>query len=120
MYCNVCSGPFTSYQSWDLPNIESLDTTWLTEATIEYYATGQKVNVVYYDGYGRFEDKEGTEYDVVEAAYEKKVAVYHKLCKNRKVSSEHNLTMKRYQDQHFDIDKMIADGREALLDKPRT
>lgn len=117
MYCKVCGGPFTSYESWDLPNMEDIDTTWLSDAIIEY-ETGAKVNVCYYDGYGRFEDDKGTEYDVVEDEYDGKVKVYHKLCENRALPKATVNAVKQYHQQHFAIDEMIADGEQALLKKP--
>ncbi len=118
MYCKVCSGPFTSYKTWDLPNMEDVDTKWLNDAIIEYTEKNTKVNVCYYDGYGRFEDEKGTEYDVVEDEYAGKAKVYHKLCENRTLPKATVNAVKQYQQQHFDIDKMIADGNQALLQKP--
>lgn len=119
MYCKVCGGPFTSYESWDLPNMEGIDTTWLNDAIIECNEENIKVNVCYYDGYGRFEDAKAVEYDVVEGEYDGKVKVYHKLCENRALSKATVNAVKQYQQQHFDIDKMIADGNQALLQKPQ-
>jgi hypothetical protein len=118
LYCDVCSGPFTSYKTWDLPNMQHADTTWLSDAIIEYYETKTKVNVCYYDGYGRFEDQQGTEFDVGEKQYDKEVKVYHKLCENRVVDIHTRNKIKSYQQQHFDIDGMIADGNQTLLNKP--
>lgn len=115
IYCNCCGAPFTSYKNWDLPAMEGIDTEWLNDAIIEYYDTNTKVNVCYYDGYGRFEDANGQEYDVAEMQYNRQVKVYHKLCKPNKVPSP---AMSRYQQQEFDIFKMIEDGQQGLLNKP--
>jgi hypothetical protein len=98
--------------------MQHADTTWLSDAIIEYYETKTKVNVCYYDGYGRFEDQQGTEFDVGEKQYDKEVKVYHKLCENRVVDIHTRNKIKSYQQQHFDIDGMIADGNQTLLNKP--
>lgn len=119
MYCDVCSAPFVSYNSWTLPNMEGIDTDWLTEAEIHYYTTNTKVGVVYYDGYGSFEEANGTEHDVVVQVYEKTARVYHKLCANRKMTSDNIKTMSSYKnDQFFKIDEMIKDGNQSLLIAP--
>jgi hypothetical protein len=98
--------------------MEQTDTTWLNDAIIEYYETKTKVDVCYYDGYGRFEDKQGTEFDVGEKQYNKQVKIYHKSCENRVVDNHTRNKIKYYQQQHFDIDAMIADGNQTLLNKP--
>lgn len=118
LYCDVCGGPFKSYQTWNLHNMQHIDTEWLADAIIEYYDTQTKVNVCYYDGYGRFEDKQGTEFDVGEMQYNKQVKIYHKLCENRMVDIGTRNKVKSYQEQFFDIDAMIADGNHALINKP--
>ena len=120
MYCKVCSGPFVSYKGWDLPNMEGINTDWLTNAMIHYHETGEEVEVVYYDGYGRFEDAKGVEYDVVELQHNNKVSVTHKLCKGRKMSDNNLQTMKNYgqYEQFFNIDKIIQDGNQGLLHTP--
>lgn len=116
IYCNGCGAPFTSYKNWDLPQMEGIDTEWLTDAIIEYYATNTKVKVCYYDGYGRFEDKDGAEYDVAEMQYNREVKIYHTLCENKIPSP----AIRRYQEQHFNIFKMIEDGKQAVLNKQQT
>lgn len=97
--------------------MDGIDTDWLTKAEIHYYETNTKVDVVYYDGYGSFEEADETEHDVVELVYQKKANVYHKLCVKRK-STVDMLKIKQYQEQFFDIDKMIKDGNQALLVSP--
>lgn len=118
IYCDVCHGPFTTYKSWGLKPLEGIDTDWLADAIIEYNAN-TKVNVCYYDGYGRFENAVGEEFDVAEKQYNREIKVYHKLCENRAIDTRTRNKMKSYQEQFFDIDAMIADGNQALLNKPQ-
>lgn len=119
IYCNVCHGPFTNYNSWGIKELQGIDTAWLTDAIIEYHDTNNKVQVCYYDGYGRFENAEGEEFDVVEKLYMGEVKVYHKLCENRVVDTHTRNKMKSYQEQFFDIDTMIAHGDQTHLETPK-
>lgn len=112
MYCDVCGAPFTPYEPKYYPVMNNVDTTWLNDAVIEFY-NKQKVYVCYYDGYGRFEDKQGNEYDVIEKHYNKEVKIYHTICQSNQKS--HDLL--KYQQQYFDIERLIKDGKKHLLDK---
>lgn len=126
MYCDVCGGPFNSYNSWGLPALQQagIDTDWLSEVIIEYYKDGQKVREVSardYDAYGNFTDDAGVEHDVGEAQYNKQVRVIHKSCHGKPVPSRSWLTpLSGYQEQSFDIDQLIADGKQDMLRKPST
>ena len=112
MYCFVCGGPFTSYPAQSYPQMVDIDSKWLEDAIIEFN-DGTKAHVNYYDGYGRFYDKSNVEYDVVEQEYTKDVKVYHKACQGKQRSNE----LKRYQQQHFDIDLLIKDKKQSMLSK---
>lgn len=126
MYCNVCGGPFNSYNSWNLPALQDagIDTDWLKEVIIEYYKNGQKVREVSacdYDAYGNFTDHAGVEHDVGEAQYNKQVRVIHKACHGKPVPSFPWATpLSGYQEQFFDIDQLIADGKQDMLHAPST
>lgn len=116
-YCCMCGAPFVSYTSWDIPQFVDIDTEWLKEALMEFYS-GEQVEVCYYDGYGRFEDKKGASYDVIdEDTNERTARVYHKACSGRQ--SLDITKMKKYQQQEFDIDAMIADNAQHLLINPQ-
>jgi hypothetical protein len=115
MFCNICGGPFTSFDVKYYPDMNNIDTKWLQDAVVEYYDTNRKVEVCYYDGYGRFEEKNGTEHDVIEAVYDKKVVVYHKICQSMK--SNTSGMFRKYQQQFFNIDGMIKDKNHHMLDK---
>ncbi len=117
MYCNVCGGPFTPYNIKDYPAIGDVDTAWLNDAIIEYNQTTNnlKVNVCYYDSYGRFEEADGTEHDVIEGVLGEDIKVYHKLCESQTPSRKLKFI---YQQQFFDIDRLIKDGKAKLLEKP--
>jgi hypothetical protein len=113
MYCDVCGASFTSYNLTHYPGMTGIDTQWLNNAIIEYYNNAECVEVSNYDGYGRFEDKNGVEHDVVEKYYNKEVGIYHSLCKGK-----HPYNMfKKYQQQHFDIQKLVRSGKHHMLDK---
>lgn len=119
IYCAVCGGPFTNYSSWNLPKLENIDTKWLDEAILEYYENDKKIQeatVRDYDAYGNFTDEFGVEHDVVEAAYSKKVVTVHKACHGRTVPRITPLN--KYQEQFFNIDRLIADGKQHMLSKP--
>lgn len=126
MYCDVCGGPFSSYNSWNLPALQhaGIDTDWLSEVIIEYYKNGQKVREVPahdYDSYGNFTDDAGVEHDVGEAQYNKQVRVIHKSCHGKPVPRSPQLTpLRGYQEQFFDIDRLIEDGKQHMLRKPST
>ena len=111
MYCCVCGGPFTSYSAEDYPKLDKIDTKWLDDAIIEYN-NGMKVQVCYYDGYGRFEDTNQVEYDVGLQEYNRELKVYHKLCDGKKPTN----ALKNYQQQHFDIELLIKQKKQTLLD----
>lgn len=119
MYCDVCGASFTSYNPQYYPEMTGIDTKWLDDAIIEYYHKYDdkeytaRVNVSCYDSYGRFEDKNGVEHDVVEKHYNKELKIYHSLCKGK----QPNKLFKKYQQQHFDIDQLIIDGKKHMLDK---
>lgn len=114
MYCCVCGGPFTSYPPEYYPEMQHIDTTWLDEAIVEDTATGETVIVSEYDAYGRFTDKHGVEHDVVEKEYNSEVKVYHTACANKPKTQ----LLKKYQQQEFDIDRLVKQGRQQLLSKP--
>lgn len=120
LYCVVCGGPFTNYQSWNIAELKDIDTTWLKDAMLEYYKDGKKVREAQatdYDSYGRFIDfTTGQELDVVEDVYYKKVLVFHKACHGRPVPRV--VPLLRYQEQHFDVDRLVADGNHNMLRKP--
>jgi hypothetical protein len=132
MYCDVCGGPFSSYKSWNLPGLQEhgIDTDWLSEAIIEYYTKGkegkegkkvQEVTVRDYDAYGNFTDDAGLEHDVGEAQYNKEVRVIHTACLGKPVPRLPCFTpLSAYQEQFFDIDRLIADGKQHMLRKPST
>ena len=120
VFCTTCGGPFNSYTSWELPNMQGIDTEWLKDAFIEYYENDKcvkQVRVSYYDGYGRFEEPDGVEHDVIEAIYEGKVKMIHRLCKDRKDTPVKEL--RKYQQQFFDIDAIIEDNKQHLLQRPQ-
>jgi hypothetical protein len=112
MYCCVCAGPFTPYHVEHYPEMKNIDTKWLSDAIIEFN-DGKKANVNYYDGYGRFQDDNEVEYDVVEIEYTKQVKVYHKACEGKQSTN----TLKKYQQQHFNIDLLIKNNKQNLLQK---
>ena len=115
-YCSCCGAPFISYTSWKIPQLEGIDTEWLKDALMEFYS-GEQVEVCYYDGYGRFEDNKGVSYDVIdEDTLERKARVYHKACSGSRSSDITRI--KKYQQQEFAIDAMIADNAQNLLMKP--
>lgn len=114
MYCCVCGGPFKSYPPSHYPKMKHIDTTWLEEAIVEDTATGETVKVSEYDSYGRFTDKNGLEHDVGEKEYNGEVRVYHTACANKPKTN----LLKGYQEQHFDIDGLVKQGRQQLLSKP--
>jgi hypothetical protein len=126
IYCNVCGGPFCSYNSWNLPALQhaGIDTDWLKEAILEYYKNNKKVQEVpvsNYDSYGNFTDDAGVEHDVGEAQYNKRVLVIHKACQGKPVPRLPVSTpLSPYQEQFFDIDRLIADGKHHMLLKPST
>lgn len=109
MYCDICGASFTSYNSY--PEMIGVDTDWLNDAIVEYY--DNTVEVSNYDSYGRFEDKNGVEHDVVEKQYYKEVKVYHSLCQGKQT----NQRFKGYQQQHFDVEQLVKDGKKYMLDK---
>lgn len=114
MYCDVCGASFTSYNPKYYPEMTGIDTKWLDDVVIEYYNNDvQYVEVSNYDSYGRFEDKNGNEHDVVEKYYNNEVRIYHSLCKGKKP----NKLFQKYQQQHFDIDQLIKNGKKHMLDK---
>lgn len=119
MYCDVCGAPFNSYNPTYYPEMNGIDTKWLDDAVLEYYYTSDNkdykvyVEVSDYDSYGRFEDKNGVEHDVVEKHYNKQVKIYHSLCKGK----QPNKMFRKYQQQHFDIDHLVKDGNKYMLDK---
>lgn len=118
LYCKICGGPFVSFEGWDLNDMDDIDTSWLVDAVIEYYETGTKINVCSYDDYGCFEDKNGVVYDVADDEDEGKVGLYHKLCENRTLTDDAYTIVSEYQEQHFDIERMISDGNQEFLHKP--
>lgn len=112
IYCDVCAGPFTPYNCKYYPGIADVDTAWLDEAIIEY-DNKVKIPVSNYNSYGAFTDKNGTEHIVAEKQYYKEVKVYHTVCEF-KTPKRH---LKGYQQQHFNIDKVIEDNNQHLLNK---
>lgn len=118
-YCFVCGAPFTSFNSYKIEQLKDIDTDWLADAVLEYYKDGKvtkHVSVCYYDGYGRFEDKAGTEYDVLDAIYDKEVKVLHTACQAK--SSPKGSSLRKYQQQFFMIDALVADNKQHMLIKP--
>lgn len=111
MYCDICGASFTSYNPKYYPEMTGIDTQWLDDAIIEYYDNSVKVSK--YDSYGRFEDKNGVEHDVVEKHYNKEVRIYHSLCQGK----QSNKRFRKYQQQHFDVDQLVKDGKKYMLDK---
>jgi hypothetical protein len=111
MYCCFCGSPFTPYQVEHYPEMKNIDTQWLADAIIEFH-DGDKKYVNYYDGYGRFFDKDAVEYDIVESENKKDVKVYHKSCQGKQGSN----TLKKYQQRHFNIDMLIKNNEQKLLD----
>jgi hypothetical protein len=126
IYCDVCGGPFSSYNSWNLPALQEhgIDTDWLSEAIIEYYQDRKKVREVTvrdYDAYGNFTDDAGLEHDVGEAQYNKEVRVIHTACLGKPVPRLPCFTpLSAYQEQFFNIDRLIADGKQHMLCEPST
>lgn len=114
MYCDSCGAPFTSYNPKYYPDMVNVDTIWLEEAIVEYYNKGNlKVHVSKYDSYGRFEDGNGKEHDVVGGVYDGHIKVYHKLCEGRPRSNK----FRAYQEQFFNIERMIKQNKHNMLDK---
>jgi hypothetical protein len=111
MYCCVCGGPFTPYPTEHYPEMKNIDTKWLADAIIEFN-DGKKASVNYYDGYGRFQDSNEVEYDIVENEYNKEVKIYHRLCQGKQRTN----TLKKYQQQHFNIDLLIENNKQNILD----
>jgi hypothetical protein len=116
LYCDVCGASFTSYNPKYYPDMTGIDTKWLDDAVLEYNNNSNcsgYVEVSNYDSYGRFEDKNGVEHDIVEKHYNKEVKIYHSLCKGK----QPNKQFSRYQQQHFNIDQLVKDGKKHMLDK---
>jgi hypothetical protein len=119
MYCCVCGGPFTPFPVQYYPQLSGVDTKWLGNAYVNYIKGPMKGNLVKvsnYDAYGNFKDDTGKIIDVGMDESVGIVQVYHTLCVEKPVCK---LRMKKYQQQFFDVDKLIGDNNTQWLQPPK-
>jgi hypothetical protein len=101
------------------PQLNGIDTTWLKNAYVHYIKgplTGNLVKVSNYDAYGSFKDEHGNIVDVGMDESVGIVKVYHTLCVKQPVCK---LRMKIYQQQFFDVDKLVKDNNTHWLQPPK-
>lgn len=115
MYCSVCGAPFTPYNVTYYPKMAGIDTNWLGEAVVDY-KNGQTVDANNYDSYGCFTSTNGEKLNIGMQEADGEVKVYHKLC-HAKTNPINDFS--EYQEQFFNIDKMIKKRKHKQLDRSR-
>lgn len=115
MYCSVCGAPFTPFNTTYYPKMVGIDTNWLGEVVVDY-KNGQTVDANNYDSYGRFTSTTGQTLDVGLQEADGELTVYHKLCQGKTNPTN---DFSEYQEQFFDIEKVIRKRKHKLLDRSR-